>query len=255
MAGERRLRILERLAAAEGKGADQAADATTVSTSRLCEVCAEVVRVDGAGLMLMSGDVQRGSICTTDAVSARIEELQYSLGEGPCVDAYRSDLAVREADLAHPAVPRWPAFSPEALAAGVGAVFAFPLRVGSVRLGALDLYNADPGPLDDEQHADALVMADIAAEAVLVMQAQALPGRVAAALEANAEFHFVVHQAAGMVAAQLGTSIAHAMVRLRAHAFGNERSLREVAADVVSRTLRFDTLDESDPDQGAGPRP
>ena len=106
--------------------------------------------------------------------------------------------------------------------------------------GALNLYRDRPGPLNDEQHADALVMADVAAQAVLLLQADAPPGKLAAELEAGADFQYVVHQAAGMVAVQLDVSVGHALIRLRAYAFGNDRPLAEVARDVVARTLRFD---------------
>jgi len=239
VAQERRLRILARLA---GETAPER------ETKRLCEVCAEVIGMSGAGIMLMSGDVPRGSVCTTDDVSDLIEQLQYALGEGPCVDAYHQDRPVLEPDLANPAAPRWPAFAPPAVTAGVRAVFGFPLQVGAVRMGALNLYRDQPGPLTDEQHADALVMADIAAQAVLVLQAGAPPGKLAAELEAGADFQYVVHQASGMVSVQLGVSVGQALIRLRAYAFGNDRPLTEVARDVVARTLRFDNRSgEKDP--------
>ena len=167
MPGERRLRILGRLAASGAFG---------LETKRLCEACAEVTGMSGAGLMLMSGDVPKGTICTTDEVSALIEQLQYTLGQGPCVDAFHEDRPVLEPDLADPGKPRWIAFAIPALAAGVRAVFGFPLQVGAVRLGALNLYRDQPGHLSDEQHADALVMADVCAAAVLMMQANAPPG-------------------------------------------------------------------------------
>ena len=194
----------------------------------------------GAGIMLMSGDVPRGSVCSTDEVSALIEDLQYALGEGPCVDAYNQDRPVIEPDLASPREDRWPAFAGAALEAGARAVFGFPLQVGAVRLGALNLYSGRPGPLSDDQHADALVMADVAAQAVLLMQANTPPGEIAAELEADADFRYVVHQASGMVAAQLGVSVGVALIRLRAYAFGNDRPLADVAEDVVARRLRFD---------------
>ncbi len=165
------------------------------------------------------------------------------------MDAYNQDRPVLEPDLARPAEPRWLAFSGPALEAGARAVFGFPLQVGAGRLGALNLYRDRPGPLTADQHANALVMADVAAQAVLVLQAGAPPGRLAAELEAGADFHYVVHQAAGMVAAQLGVSVGQSLVRLRAYAFGNDRPLRLVAEDVVARTLRF----EPGGDQGAGP--
>jgi GAF domain/ANTAR domain len=239
VAGERRLRILARLV---GNGD------TELGTKRLCEVCAELTGMSGAGIMLMSGDVPRGSLCTTNTVSALIEQLQYALGEGPCIDAYHEDRAVLEPDLAEPTRPRWLAFTGPAIEAGVRAIFGFPLQVGAVRLGALNLYCDQPGPLTDEQHADALVMADVAAQAVLVLQAGAPPGQLAAELEVSADFQYVVHQASGMVAAQLDVSVAEALIRLRAYAFGNDRTLTEVAEDVVARTLRFDAASgEKDP--------
>lgn len=228
--GERRLRILGLLIGS--------ADAT-LCARRLCEVCAEVTGMSGAGVMLMSGDAHRGSLCTTNEVSAVIEQLQYVLGEGPCVDAYQQDWPVLEPDLANPQSSRWPAFAGQAAEAGARALFGFPLQVGSVRLGALNLYRDRPGPLTDDQHADALVLADLVAQSVLVLQAGAQPGTVAAELEAGAELQYVVHQASGMVSAQLGVSVGHALVRLRAFAFSNGIPLAEVAERVIRRKLRF----------------
>ena len=118
-------------------------------------------------------------------------------------------------------------------------MFGFPLRVGGVRLGALNLYRDQPGTLSDDQHADALAMADVAAEAVLQLQAGVPRGRLAAELEAGADFRYIVHQASGMVAAQLQVSVAQALIRLRAYAFANNRLLSEVAEAVVARQLRF----------------
>ena len=210
-----------------------------LETQRLCRACAEVTGMSGAGIMLMAGDVARGSVCTTDDVSDLIEQLQYDLGEGPCVDAYHLDRPVLEPDLARPTTPRWLAFTGPAVDAGVRAVFGFPLQVGAVRLGALNLYRDRPGPLDDEQHADALVAAEVAAQSVLMLQANAPSGMLPAELEAGADFRYVVHQASGMVAAQLDIPVGQALIRLRAYAFGNDRQLAEVARDVVARKLRF----------------
>ncbi len=227
-----------------------AADTTPgLETRRLCQVCAEVTGASGAGIMLISGDIPRGSICTTDDVSALIEHLQFELGEGPCVDACQQDRPVLEPDLAEPATPRWLAFTGPALDAGVRAIFGFPMRVGAVRLGALNLYCDQPGPLSADQFADALAAADVVAQAMVAMQANAEPGRLAQELEAGGDFQYVVHQASGMVAAQLDISVGQALIRLRAYAFGNDRYLTGVAEDVVGRRLRFDERSgEKDPD-------
>jgi GAF domain-containing protein len=195
--------------------------------------------VSGAGVMLMSGEIPRGSLCATDDVSQLIEDLQYTLGEGPCLDAYQQDGVVAEPDLADPVTFRWPAFTPPALRAGVRAVFGFPLRVGTVRLGALNLYRDLPGPLTGDQHADALVVAEVAARWVLETQAGALPGTVAGELEAGADFHFAVHNAAGIVSAQQDISVTEALIRLRAYAFSSDRPLAGVAHDVIARKLRL----------------
>jgi GAF domain-containing protein len=189
--------------------------------------------------MLMSGEIPRGSLCATDDVSQLIEDLQYTLGEGPCLDAYQQDRVVAEPDLADPVTFRWPAFTPPALRAGVRAVFGFPLRAGTVRLGALNMYRDLPGPLTGDQHADALVVADVAARWVLETQAGAPADMVAGELEAGADFHFAVHNAAGMVSVQQGISVTEALIRLRAHAFSNDRLLADVAQDVIARRLRL----------------
>ena len=109
MPGERLLRILDRLSSP---------DAGDDGTARLCEVAADVTQMSGAGLMLMSGDVSRGSLCSSNKVSAALEDLQFTFGEGPCIDAFRLDRPVLEPDLADPETTRWVAFSPAALRGG-----------------------------------------------------------------------------------------------------------------------------------------
>jgi len=229
MAGERLGRILAALAAGDDD-----------SPAHLCQVSMDIVDVTGAGIMLMSGDVPQGSVCTTDAVSALLEDLQYTLGEGPCVDAYLHDQVVLEPDLAAPDRRRWAAFTPGALSAGVGAVFAFPLRVGTVRLGALNLYRDRPGPLGHDQHSNASVMAEAAAGWMLDWQSAAPRGLLAEKLEQAADLHFVVQNAAGIVSVQLGITVTEALIRLRAYAFSHERLVGDVARDVVAHTLRLE---------------
>jgi hypothetical protein len=230
MAGDRLLRILAKVSGGS---------TTEPEPARLCEVCAEVAGMSGAGIMLMTGETQQGSVCSSNPVSALIEELQFTLGEGPCVDAHLEDRPVLEPDLADPVTPRWLAFTPPAVEAGARAVFGFPLQVGSVRLGALNLYRDQVGPMSDDQYADSLVLAGVAARAVLAMQAHAVPGTLSTDLDEGANFRFVVHQASGMVAVQLGVSVGEALARLRAYAFGNEVLLTDVAEAIVSRKLRL----------------
>lgn len=230
MSGDRLFRILAELSSG---------GVTEPGAARLCEVCASVSLMSGAGIMLMAGEVQ-GSLCSSNAVSALIEELQYTHEEGPCVDAFDQDEPVIEPDLADPATDRWFAFTPAAVKAGALAVFGFPLHVGAVRLGALNLYRDRPGPLTEEQNADSLVLAGVAARAVLGMQANASPGELGEELERAGNFRFVVYQAAGIVSEELGVTVAEAFARLRAYAFANDSLVTDVAREVVSGQLRFD---------------
>jgi len=229
MAGDRLRRILAELADGE----------SSWPATRLCAVGPQITGANGVGVMLMSGDIPSGSLCSSDDVSQLIEDLQYTLGEGPCVDAYRGDQFVTEPDLADPQTRRWFAFTPPALQAGVRAVFGFPLRVGTVRLGALNLYRDRPGELSTDQHADALVLADLTARWVLDTQAGAASGVVAEQLEVGADFHFAVHNAAGIVSVQEGISVTEALIRLRAFAYSHDRPLAGVAQDVITRKLRL----------------
>ena len=167
------LEYLQRLR--HGLALDRAAGSG--SGSRLVRACVEALDVTGAGIMLMVEDEHRGTFGSSDATSDVVEELQFTLGEGPCIDTYRTGRPVAEPDLAHPAEARWPGFAEPALAAGAVAVFAFPLLVGRSRLGALDLYLDRPGDLRPEQYVDAEAMAEVAAHAILDLQADARAGR------------------------------------------------------------------------------
>jgi hypothetical protein len=231
MAGDRMTRIL---------GLLRSADGSAPTAARLCDVSVELTGATGAGIMLMTDDVQLGALGATDEVSATIEELQFALGEGPCLDAYFGRRPVSEPDLVAPEQLRWPAFTPAAVEAGARAIFGFPLQVGVTRLGALDLYRDTPGPMSDEAHADATVMADVAARALIDMQAHAPAGSLSKAMVDGSNLQLAVHQASGMVSVQLGIPVGDALARLRAFAFADGRALEEVAADVVGRRLRLD---------------
>jgi len=176
----------------------------------------------------------------SDAAIAVVEELQFTLGEGPCIDTFTSGTPVLEPHLRDPDEVRWHEFSGPALAAGVEAIFGFPLVVGGVRLGALDLYVDHPWELTDEQYADAVAMADVVANAILALQSRAQPGSLAVELETGVQLRSVVHQASGMVAVQLDIPVADALARLRAHAYSEDASIDDVARAVVDRELRLE---------------
>jgi GAF domain-containing protein len=211
------------------------------AVERLCDACvAHLPSISGAALAVMTTLPARGTRYVSDNTSRRVEDLQFTLGEGPCVDAFASGRPVLVPDLAdREQALRWPVFAPSAVAAGARAVFAFPLRIGAIRIGVLDLYRDYPGGIDDDELGDALVFADAAA---LLLLTEDHPDAGDWQGQADDDQRAVVHQATGMVMAQRGGTIAEALARLRAYAFAESRSLHDVSADVVNRRLRFDDI-------------
>jgi GAF domain len=207
----------------------------------LCAASAALVGVTGAGIVLMSGGRGvLGSVCVSDAVIEAVEEVQYTVGEGPCIDACRTKEPVLVPDLEAADMVRWPGFRDGAVAAGMRAAFGFPLLVGGVCIGALNPFRDTSGPLTDEQYSDALAVARVASRIVMGWQAVAGSEALPWQLEQVPAHRAAVHQASGMVSLQAGVSLDDALVMLRAHAFAEDRTISAVAADVVGRELRFD---------------
>lgn len=212
--------------------------AGSLRARELLVACVEATGVDGAGLSLVRHGVSE-PVLGTDEVADALELAQFTLGEGPCVDAAAYGVPVLVSDLEHLGeghAGRWPVFTPEALALGVRAVFAFPLRFGAVSIGAADLYRGQPASLDDTGLSQALTAMDAVALTFLDedngLQAESPAPVPLRSLE--------VHRAAGMVMVQLGVSIDQALARLRATAFAEEISVEALAREVVSRRRRFE---------------
>jgi hypothetical protein len=206
----------------------------------LCAVAAQITEQSGAGIALLSKGDQLTSMCTSNKMAASLMDLEITAGAGPCADACRSDGAIVESDLDQTPNLRWLGYTPQAVSLGVGAVFAFPVRIGAVRLGALVLYRDLEGAMTEVQEANAYLMAAVIARAVLALQARALSGSLATALEREASFDFLVHQAAGMVAVQGSMTLGDALVILRSHAYALTANLTDTAGRVVARELWYE---------------
>lgn len=206
---------------------------------RLVHVGRSSMDVTGVGLSLMSAAGPTAVLAATDGQARVIEDLQFSLGEGPCVESVRSGRPVLHGDLAKTALPLWPGFTSGALEAGVAAVFAFPLQVGAISLGALDLYREAVGPLKDVDLREAAALASAATVLLLHLQLNAGTEGIHVDLADSLVHRAVVHQATGMIAAQMETDLADALTLLRARAFASGRPIVDLARDVVARRLRF----------------
>lgn len=209
------------------------------AAGRLCRVCVDVLGVAGAGITLMDGN-QAGPLCVCGHGAAALESLQFTLGEGPCHDAFRAGRPVRVVRLDVGAPVRWLPFAELAVRTGVGAVFAYPLVCDGEKLGVLTLYEQAPGDLSDSQHELCLGLADVLAATMVTMTLQGSDGELVGAVDDAFASRAETHQASGMVSAQLDIPAAQALLRIRAHAFAVDRPVADIAADIVSRRLRLD---------------
>ncbi|MFI5676755.1 ANTAR domain-containing protein [Streptomyces cellulosae] len=219
----------------------------------VCTAAVAALPVGGAGLSAMSRSAPSHPLCSTDDISEQLEELQLTLGEGPCVDAFLHGSAVLTPDLlTRDLQDRWTVFADAALEAGARAVFALPLQMGAISPGVLDLYANVPTALDAEELADALAFADLATLILLDTRIDETGAPTGGPIpeqsfEDLGAYRAEIDQANGILTVQLGVGIEEAFVRLRAYAYARGRRLADVAADVVARRLRFSP--DAEPDQ------
>jgi ANTAR domain/GAF domain len=214
-----------------------------LSLAHVCRAAVAALGIDCAAVSVVVGPSTRDTLHATDRLAAELEEWQLLYGQGPCVDAFAEGGPVLVSDLADPGYRnRWPVFTPAALGSGVRAIFSMPLQVGAIRLGILDLNRRGPGALGEQHLADALAFAAAAVTLLLDETARTRPETAELQWQGDdpTAHHVQVHQATGMVLAQLGVGADAAFARLRAYAYAHDRRLAEVAADVVARRLRFD---------------
>ncbi|MCS5715164.1 GAF and ANTAR domain-containing protein [Herbiconiux sp. CPCC 205716] len=207
--------------------------------SRLAEPIARSFPVSGASICTLGEILSAETVSASDPVAARLDELQLDLGEGPCWDALRSISPVFEPDIQHSPRGAWPMFLPAVAHEAIGAVFAFPLVVGHLRLGAVDLYCIEPMTLSPLQIRQASTLAAVVSRLVLRRALEAARDDEPMHPPVDRFSRRAIHQATGMVIAQLGVSVDDAEMLLRGHAYAENRSMAEVAADILDGRLRF----------------
>lgn len=213
-----------------------------VAANRLCEACVGLLGVDGAAISLIFDGASRGTLGASGPPARLYDELQFTFGEGPCLDTVARRSPVVAVDLADPAELRWPAYRPAMLEQNVRGVYAMPVVVGGQYAGALDLFRAEPGALSEEQFTGAGVAADLAELPVLdllgdYLQAAASDPGSDAWIELNTLSRAEVSQATGMLMVQLDVGSTEALVRLRAHAYLTGRTATDVARDILAGRL------------------
>lgn len=201
----------------------------------VCDYVVDRQLADAVAVSLMGRHESRGLLGVRGSLAVDLDELQFTLGEGPCFDAFETGRPILEPDLRQCGATRWPVFAPAALSADVRSVFAFPLQVGTICIGVIEIATSSAGALTDQAVTSLMSIAELTAESVL--DAQPLLG--GEGLLDYAELRLRVHQATGMVAVQTAGSMEASLALLRAHAFAEDRSLYDVTDDVLSRQLIF----------------
>jgi hypothetical protein len=228
----------ELLAAVDGRRGVAAAD-------RLCEACVVLFDIDAAAISLVFDGANTGTLGSSGSAARTYDELQFTLGEGPCLDSVSLRTPILAADLAHPEETRWPMYTSAMLANAIRAVFAMPLTLAGAYVGALDLYRTQPGHLEDRDLAGAIAAAELAEMPMLDVVGDDMRAAINdpdsdAWSELQSLTRAEVSQATGMLVAQLGIEPAEALVRLRAHAYATGRSATDVARDVLERRLTLE---------------
>jgi hypothetical protein len=189
----------------------------------------------------MFGSAGPSLIVATDELARYLEDQQALLGEGPSLTAFAEQSVLALDDFREEATERWPALAQAVARTRVGRFLALPLRVGGIRLGVLSVYSRAPGRLARGSLPAALLAADTAAVALLDDERES-PEAVPLS-EVGPHLDYRVHQATGMVMGQTGLNGHDALSRLRARAFRDGVPLPRLAADVITRRLRFDQED------------
>jgi GAF domain/ANTAR domain len=220
----------------------------TEAADRLCEACVDLFHVDAAAISLIFDGTNSGTLGASSPPARLYDELQFTLGEGPCLDSVAHRAPVLVSDLADVADVRWPAYAPAMLAHQICSVFAMPVVLAGEYVGALDLYRNRSSSLGPDELAGALVAAELAQMPLLDLLAEDLkmavdnPGG-----DTWTELHRLtrveVSQATGMLIAQLEVDAAEALVRLRAYAYATNRSATDVARDILDNGLLLE-IDE-----------
>jgi GAF domain-containing protein len=207
------------------------------SLTTICRSASRMLRMSGASVVLM-GEGTFPSVVGAYGVPLAVQDLEFTLGEGPASDAYAEGKPVLVGDVGSSS-SLWPQFTRAVAREGMQSIYAIPLRLGAIRLGVLVLYRDGPGVFEGKELAAALLVAELVANQVLDMQAGAMSETLAWGLEVD-DYRAVVHQATGMISVQLGCAIGEALARLRGRAFASEQPIDQLATDVVTGQLRFD---------------
>ena len=196
-----------------------------------CQAGVAGTGVDAMAVMVANAVSGLELLYVTDPLAEGVAQLEFAVGQGPNVDSVASGQLTAADDLnSQVSAHRWPLYASEAVLIGVRGVQAYPITLSSGPVGAVGLYSRKPTRLSSEQHRRATDVTELIG---LSLVEPGTSGSIAVGLR------MTVHQAAGMVMQQTGTSIQDALVLLRSTAFAEDRLVTDLAADVIAGRRRF----------------
>jgi GAF domain-containing protein len=208
---------------------------------RLAARCVDILDASEAGIMLADRDGTLRYAASSSERMRSIELFELQHAQGPCLDAFRGGVAVHR-PLDDEAATRWPILVPEAREVGFNSVSALPMRLRDNVIGSLNLFSANPIPLNPEDQRVAQALADVATIGILQERALSDAHVVTTQLAAALESRVMIEQAKGIVAERNGISPDTAFTMLRTYARTHNQLLSRTARAVVEGTLPVESL-------------
>ena len=192
-----------------------------------------LLAASAAGVMLADPRGELRVAAASSEEAGLLELFQLQNDQGPCLECFRTGRPVTAADLAGPA-PRWPRFAAAALQAGFATVEALPMRLRDQTIGALNLFRAEPEPLDPADLRIGQALADVATIGLLHERNVRRRDTVAEQLQAALNSRVIIEQAKGKLAERLSIDMDRAFTMLRDYARASNQRLTDVARDFVT---------------------
>jgi transcriptional regulator with GAF, ATPase, and Fis domain len=220
---------------------------------RLAELCSELLGVSACGILVVDHHGVLNLVAASTEQARLVELIQLQNSEGPCLEALTTGQPIQHPDLRASDTP-WPRFAAAAVDAGYLSVQALPMRLRDTVIGALNLFGAETGPLDDDTIAFGQALADAATIGIVHQRAIIRHEVVTEQLQTALNSRVLIEQAKGFLSHSLGLGVDEAFKELRAYARANNRRLTEVAEDVVQDRLTLPAARPARPEQPPSPR-
>lgn len=205
--------------------------------------CTELLDVGAAGLLFVDHNGRLRVLAASSEQARLLELFELQNEQGPCLHSFRTGLPVSVPDLRDgTANTRWPQFAAAALEAGYAAVHALPMRLRDQVIGALNLFDAEPGDLAPEDREVGQALVNVATIGLLQYRTTRRHEVLAEQLQVALHSRVVIEQAKGVLAERLGLDMDRAFEAMRRYARSNSTPLDDVARGVTDRTLDLGAL-------------